>query len=49
MGVVQAERISVEHVVKATPTEGVSSVDLHVDAISTSLKALYIRIQSLLR
>jgi diphthamide synthase (EF-2-diphthine--ammonia ligase) len=45
----QAERISVEHVVKATPTEGENSVDLHVDAITTSLKALTSRIQTIVR
>lgn len=38
-----------EHVVKTTPTEGVSGVDLHVEAVSTSLRALFIRIQALLK
>lgn len=40
----QAERISVEHVVKATPTEGIASVDLHIGAVSTSLNALVNRL-----
>lgn len=50
----QAERISVEHVVKATPAEYgagglATSVDLHVDAVKASLAALVSRLRTVLR
>jgi len=45
----EAERISVEHVVKAAPMEGASSVDLHVDGVRTSLKALVLRVKTILK
>ncbi|CAM9322385.1 unnamed protein product [Ascophyllum nodosum] len=45
----QAEQISVEHVAKATPTDGISSIDLHAGAVSTSLRTLLARIEILRR
>ncbi len=45
----EAERISVEHVVKAAPMEGASSVDLHVDGVKTALQALVVRVKTVLR
>ncbi|CAM9718679.1 unnamed protein product, partial [Hapterophycus canaliculatus] len=45
----QAEQISVEHVAKATPTDGTSAIDLHAGAVSTSLRTLLARIEILRR
>jgi COP9 signalosome complex subunit 6 len=38
------EQISLEHVARVTPTDGVSSVELHAAALRTSLRALLSRI-----
>lgn len=45
----EAERISVEHVVKAAPLEAASWVDLHVDVVKSSLSALVARVKAILR
>ncbi|CAM9106514.1 unnamed protein product [Discosporangium mesarthrocarpum] len=45
----QAEQISVEHVAKATPNDGISAIDLHGAAVGASLKTLLARINVLKR
>jgi COP9 signalosome complex subunit 6 len=45
----QAERVTMEEVAKATPTDGVSSLDLHVNSVSSSIQSLSNRTNTLLK
>mmetsp|Transcript_26643 Transcript_26643/g.31434 ORF Transcript_26643/g.31434 Transcript_26643/m.31434 type:complete len:293 (+) Transcript_26643:40-918(+) len=45
----QAERVTMEEVAKATPTDGVSTLDLHVNSLNDSLQSLSNRTKVLLK
>mmetsp|Transcript_35672 Transcript_35672/g.65267 ORF Transcript_35672/g.65267 Transcript_35672/m.65267 type:complete len:301 (+) Transcript_35672:24-926(+) len=44
----QAERVTMEEVAKAGPTEGVSTLDLHVTSLESSLRSLAMRADQLI-
>jgi len=44
----QAERITMERIAKATPTDGVASLDLHINSLGASLRTLNLRFDALL-
>jgi COP9 signalosome complex subunit 6 len=45
----QAERVTMEEVAKATPTDGVSTLDLHVNGLNGSLRSLSNRTETILK
>lgn len=44
----QAERITMERIAKATPTDGVAALDLHMNELTSSLRTLGLRFDALL-